>query len=107
MDQLIIDGSNWLAGLSNWWTISRNCSIDDIEFDLSISNTLSSKFDKYRNTFRKDDTENDDINIYKKNYIVNHNINHGKNCFVGFGSNLNNVVLGEQVWINRNSTIFS
>ena len=45
---------------------------------------------------------------YKINHIANFShLKHGKNCFIAEGATLTNVELGDQVWINKHSTVFS
>ena len=45
---------------------------------------------------------------HKKNHINNFpNIVHGDNCYIGTNVTLTNVVLGDQVWINRDSNIYT
>lgn len=45
---------------------------------------------------------------YRKNYLNKFpDIDHGENCFISINVTLENVVLGDHVWINRDTNIFS
>lgn len=45
---------------------------------------------------------------YLNNYIDDFpELIHGENCYIGWGTTLTNVILSDQVWINRDATIFS
>ena len=45
---------------------------------------------------------------YKKNHIKNFpNIKHGNNCYIGTNVTLTNVILGDHVWINRDTNIYT
>ena len=99
-----IDDKAQLSKQSNKLTNDDIHSIDDSDVDIPVSSALREKFDK-RKKILKDDGINDK---YKKNYLESFShIDHGKDCFISFEVNLNNVELGDQVWINRNTTIFS
>ena len=57
---------------------------------------------------RKKGTTSGSDEPYKKNYINNHlNIIHGNSCYVGMNVTLTNVILGDHVWINRDTNIYT
>ncbi len=55
-----------------------------------------------------DSLSNEELPAYRRNHIDQFQyLEHGKNCFVGEGSTLTNVKMGDRVWINKFANVFS
>lgn len=52
--------------------------------------------------------DEENLPSYRRNHLKNFpSLVHGKNCFIAEGATLTNVVMGDQVWVNKHATIFS
>lgn len=84
--------------------------LTDIKTDKAIIKSID--VERYLADAKSDNQsqkENDNPinNTHAKNYINDHaNIQYGNNCFISSGVSLSNVILGDQVWINKNATIY-
>ena len=76
-------------------------------------NSSSNKNKKVSNLRKKLDDRKKGKNLksdfsYKKNHIDTFtHIEHGDNCYIGINVTLTNVILGNKVWINRDSNIYT
>lgn len=96
--------------ISNWKNVGEMIKCIQLKLDGGTTNA-SQKTEPSSNVFVKsslDSINNDDLPPHRRNYIHKfEHISHGENCFVGEGTTLTNVRMGDRVWINKYATVFS